>query len=86
MKTKMESSFFDNYGSYAHALCPRSRLCLFNLKNGERKGLFEALIGFPKRPDNPWFHGPDVRCQPAEVQRRLDTSHARAERLWKQGW
>lgn len=85
MKSKMECGFFDKHGSYAHAICPGSQW-LFNFENRERKGLFKALIRTLKRPDNRGLPGPEARCQPAEVQRRLDTSHARAERLWKQGW
>lgn len=79
----MEHSFFNNHGSYAHALCPRSRLWLMILENRERKGLFETLMRSVKKSNN---RGQDALCRPEEVQRRLERSHARAERLWKQGW
>jgi hypothetical protein len=85
MKSKMGGSFFDKPGSYAHALCPGSQW-LFNFENKEKRGFFETLVRPMKKSNNRGLRGPDARCQPAEVQRRLDISHARAERLWKQDW
>ncbi len=83
MKTKMERGFFDNHVLQPNAICLRSRLWLFNFENRERKGLFETLAEIVKESNN---RAREAQCQPGEVQRRLDWSHARAERLWKQGW